>query len=274
MNKIQSSAPIGIFDSGLGGLCAVREFSKRLPKEDLIYFGDTARVPYGTRSVDTVRRYALEDMGFLMKKGVKAVVVACGTVSSTAMPLLCEKYEIPIFDVIAPSVEAALRASKNGRIAVIGTSVSIQSGAYEKALKSRDADVVVTSAACPLFIPLVENGFVEPDNEVTTLVARKYLEPIAESGADTLILGCTHFPLIKEIIARVLPGVALIDTGAAAIDALAVFLRENGIENTSAEGGVHRFYVSDKPQNFNTLAATMLGVSDGIDAQKVDIDAF
>ncbi len=270
----KQSAPIGIFDSGLGGLCAVAEFIKRLPHENMVYFGDTARVPYGTRSEEIVVRYAEQDMAFLMTKKVKAVVVACGTVSSTALPVLKKKYDVPIFDVIAPSVRAALKASRNHRIAVIGTSVSIQSGAYQKALLDSDENISVTAAACPLFIPLVENGFIEPDNEVTTLVARQYLKPIAESGADTLILGCTHFPLIRSIIARVLPGVHLIDTGAEAIAALAEFLKEYHMENASSGVGKREFFVSDKPQNFSAMASSMLGGHEYIDAEKVETDAF
>ena len=269
-----NTSPIGIFDSGLGGLCAVREFLRLLPKEDLVYFGDTGRVPYGTRSKETIVRYSMQDMKFLYSHAVKAVVIACGTASSTAIDTLKQNFDIPIFGVIDPAVRAAAGATKNGKIAVIGTSATVNSNSYANALSRLDGGFSITSAACPLFIPLVENGFIEKDNEVTLLVAKKYLEPIKKSGADTLILGCTHFPLIKDIISAVLPGVTLIDTGAEAIRALSGFLSENSLLSQKSEKGNCKFFVSDKPSDFSLLASRMLGCDLAKDAEKVNIEDY
>ena len=236
--------PIGVFDSGLGGLSAVREIRSLLPAEDLIYFGDTGRVPYGTRSRETIRRYAAQDIRFLLSHAdCKAVVVACGTVSANALDELRQNNDVPIIGVIA-------------------TPSTIASGAYERALLANNPDFCVTSQACALFVPLVENGFVDADDPIPCLTAERYLAPIRESGADTLILGCTHYPLLSAVISRVLPGVTLIDTGREAANSLRTLLSERGLHTDSTAPAASRFYVSDEPQGFALAAARFLGLSE------------
>ena len=257
------SRPVGVFDSGLGGLSAVREIRALLPSEDLIYFGDTGRVPYGTRSRDTVRRYAAQDIRFLLSHAdCKAVVVACGTVSANALDMLRENNDIPIIGVIDPAVEAAARATKNGNIGIIATPSTVASGAYEKALLAKDPSFCVTSQACALFVPLVENGFVDADDPIPYLTAERYLAPIRECGADTLILGCTHYPLLSAVISRVLQGVTLIDTGREAAYSLRSLLSEQGLNTDSTKPGDARFYVSDEPHGFALAASRFLGLSE------------
>ena len=270
--------PVGVFDSGLGGLSAVREIRSLLPQEDLVYFGDTGRVPYGTRSRETIRRYAAQDIRFLLSHAdCKAVVVACGTVSANALDDLRGAYHVPIIGVIDPAVDAAARATRNGKIGVIATPSTIASGAYERALRAKDPSFAVTSQACALFVPLVENGFVDADDPIPYLTAERYLAPIRESGADTLILGCTHYPLLSAVISRVLPAVTLIDTGREAANSLSALLTDNAIKNDSAEPGISRFYVSDEPQNFACAASRFLGLSpeEGLPhVEKVNIASF
>lgn len=274
----ENSRPIGVFDSGLGGLSAVREIRTLLPHEELVYFGDTGRVPYGTRSRDTIRRYAAQDIRFLLSHAdCKAVVVACGTVSANALEELRLNNNIPIIGVIDPAVDAAARATKNGRIGVIATPSTIASGAYERALLAKNPAFHVTSQACALFVPLVENGFVDADDPIPRLTAERYLAPIRESGADTLILGCTHYPLLRAVISRVLPDVTLIDTGYEAAHSLSGLLSEQNLQTSSQTPGISRFYVSDEPQNFACAASRFLGLSpnEGLPTvQKVNIEAF
>ena len=272
------SRPIGVFDSGLGGLSAVREIRTLLPQEDLVYFGDTGRVPYGTRSRETIRRYAAQDIRFLLSHAdCKAVVVACGTVSANALEDLHADYDIPIIGVIDPAVEAATRATKNGKIGVIATPSTIASGAYERALLAKNPEFQVTGQACALFVPLVENGFVDPDDPIPYLTAERYLEPIRACGADTLILGCTHYPLLSAVISRVLPDVTLIDTGREAAHALSALLDARSMHTPSDTPGTSSFYVSDEPQNFACAASRFLGLSpdEGLPTvEKVNIASF
>ena len=255
--------PIGIFDSGLGGLSAVREIRTLLPHEDLVYFGDTGRVPYGTRSAETIRRYAAQDIRFLQTHAdCKAVVVACGTVSANALDDLCKNNSVPIIGVIDPAVAAAAHATNTGKIGVIATPSTIASDAYARALHALDERFSVTSCACALFVPLVENGFVDADDPIPCLTAERYLAPIRESGADTLILGCTHYPHLSAVISRVLPGVTLIDTGREAANSLRTLLSERGLHTDSTAPAASRFYVSDEPQGFALAAARFLGLSE------------
>ena len=273
-----SRRPIGIFDSGLGGLSAVREIRTLLPRETLVYFGDTGRVPYGTRSTQTIRRYAAQDIRFLLSHAdCKAVVVACGTVSANALDVLCAENDIPIIGVIDPAVTAAQHATKNGRIGVIATPSTIASGAYERALHRADPTISVTSAACALFVPLVENGFVDADDPIPRLTAERYLEPIRASGADTLILGCTHYPLLAPVISRVLPDVTLIDTGREAAHRLHALLTERNLHTASDTPGSSSFFVSDEPQGFANAAARFLGISpeEGLPAvSRINIEEY
>ncbi|MBQ2670200.1 MAG: glutamate racemase, partial [Clostridia bacterium] len=183
---------IGVFDSGLGGLTAVKQIMKELPNENIIYFGDTGRVPYGTRSRDTILKYTRGDIRFLKTFDVKVIVIACGTASSAALPMIKNEFDVPIVGVIDAAVYAAVRATKNTKIGVIGTSGTIKSGEYEKQIKAYDSSMEVYSKACPMFVPLVENGYF--DSPVTKLIVEEYLEDIRSEGVDTLILGCTHSP--------------------------------------------------------------------------------
>src|SRR6202795_4541134 len=194
--------PIGVFDSGIGGLTVVKALRERLPNETIVYLGDTARVPYGPKSPETVQRYAVELAGMLMRKNAKALVVACNTVSSVALPLLAKKFAVPIIGVIEPGARAALQATRNRHIGVIGTRATIRSGAYEQALRAADNNVHVSSRACPLLVPLIEEGLL--DDDVTDRVIVRYLGPLLADGIDTLVLGCTHYPLLGAAIARVL----------------------------------------------------------------------
>jgi len=274
----ENSRPIGVFDSGLGGLSAVREIRTLLPHEDLVYFGDTGRVPYGTRSRDTIRRYAAQDIRFLLSHAdCKAVVVACGTVSANALNELRSNHNVPIIGVIDPAVDAAARATKNGRIGVIATPSTIASGAYERALLAKNPDFHVTSQACALFVPLVENGFVDADDPIPYLTAERYLASIRDCGADTLILGCTHYPLLSAVISRVLPGITLIDTGREAAYSLRSLLSEQGLNTDSTNIGESHFYVSDEPQGFALAASRFLGLPENEAlpiVERVNISAY
>jgi len=260
---------IGIFDSGLGGLTALKELRALTPGEELVYFGDTGRVPYGTRSAATITRYARQDAAFLLSKGVGAILVACGTASTTALDELKKSLPVPVIGVVEPAAEAAVKATKNGKIAVIGTPATIRTGAFEAAIKERMPRAEVLSQACPLFVPLVESGFTAPDCEITRLTCEHYLAKIKESGADTLILGCTHYPLLTPILEKVLPDVTLISSGAEAAKAVAVLLGRK----TEGRAPIH-YYVSDDPALFTASAGTFLGCDVRADVEKIDIETF
>ena len=266
--------PIGVFDSGLGGLTAVKELEKVLPQESLVYFGDTGRVPYGSRSRETVRRYAKQDMAFLMGHGVKAVLAACGTVSSTARDI-GENLGVPYFDVVRPTAQAAAAATKNKKVGVIGTSATIHSGSYRAALLSIDYKLQVFSQPCPLFVPLVENAFISPQDEVTRLVAERYLAPVRAAEVDTLILGCTHYPIISATIGSVMGrGVTLIDSGREAALALAKTLRERDLLCPEGVPRQARYYVTDTPENFLNVAELFLGHSVEGRTQRIEIESY
>lgn len=259
---------IGIFDSGLGGLTAVKEIMALTPGEELVYFGDTGRVPYGTRSAQTITRYAEQDAAFLMSKNVDAIVVACGTVSTTALSHLKSTLPVPVIGVVEPSAKAAAKATKNGKIAVIGTSATVKSGAFESAIKSIDGGLQVISQACPLFVPLVENGFISEDEPITALAVERYLLPVRESGADTLILGCTHYPIIASAIAKYLPEVTLINSGAeAAKEAVNLIGKKEGTPSVS-------YFVSDDPSMFVKNASLFLGKELHGDVSRVNIEEY
>ena len=262
---------IGIFDSGLGGLTALKEIKKLLPGEDLVYFGDTGRVPYGTRSRETIIKYATQDAEFLKGKGVDLIIAACGTVS-TNVPLdeLEKKTGVPVIGVVVPAAEAAVRATKNKKIAVIGTAATVGSGAFEKEIEKLDDTASVTQKACPLLVPLVENGYTARDCEVTRLVLKEYLAPVKESGADTLVLGCTHYPILSEVIADLLPGVSLISTGAET--ARKVASMRNG--KAGGKAGEVRYFVSDDPDSFNKNATLFLGEPLPVKAEKTDVSGI
>lgn len=253
-----NAAPLGVFDSGIGGLTVVRALFERLPAESVIYFGDTARVPYGPKSPDTVRRYSAEILAYLLHRGVKAVVVACNTSTAHALEHLRARAPIPIVGVIEPGARAAVAASHSGRIGVIGTAGTIASGAYERAIKALAANAAVVSQACPLFVPLVEEGWFE--HPATELVAREYLQPIQSRDVDALVLGCTHYPLLKPLLHRILgPGVALIDSAEETADTVRRVLADEGLSAPAASPVVHRFVVSDDEPHFRRVGARFLG---------------
>ena len=250
--------PIGVFDSGSGGLTAVREIRSILPSENIIYFGDTSRVPYGGRSPEILLHYARQDVHFLRSFDVKALLVACGTVSTNALPVLAAESDIPILGVVEPACAAAAAATRNKRVGLIATAASVRSGAYERTLAAMDGAITVYARACPLFVPLVENGRFRPGDTVIETVAREYLTPLRDTGIDTLILGCTHYPLLTEVIADVMGGdVTLIDSGASAARALRQTLSDKDLL-AQRESGTLTLYASDQPQDFGALAAQFL----------------
>lgn len=261
------SRAIGVFDSGLGGLCSVRELEKLLPKEHIIYFGDTGRVPYGTKSDEIIKKYAAQDVRFLLSHNVKAVLAACGTVSSVALDGLRDAFDVPVFGVIDGAAERAYALSKSKRIAVIGTEATIGAGVFERRLKEKGAETL--GAACPLFVPLVECGFSSGD-EITALACEKYLAPVRDFGADTVILGCTHFPIIADAIGKCLPGAALVNPAKEAANLLSEELLLRNM--LSRDGGDTEYYVSDEPKHFDAAARIFIGRK--ISAEKIDIEKY
>ena len=254
-----NNRPIGVFDSGVGGLTAVRQLRRILPGERIVYFGDTGRVPYGPRSPETIRQYTRQDIAFLLSNDVKFVLAACGTVSSTFPPEEAAKLPVPFLGVVEPTAKAAADATRSGRVGIIGTQATIRSGSFAARLRQLRPDVTLFEQACPLFVPLVENGYVEPGDPVTTLVAHQYLDHLREAGIDTLILGCTHFPIIKEIIREVMgPDIALIDAGSASAEAVRAALEAGGLLSEEQEGGAE-FYVSDSTGQFLQTSRIFLG---------------
>jgi glutamate racemase len=248
---------IGVFDSGLGGLTAARELMRILPNEEIVYFGDTARVPYGTRSKETILRYAREDIDFLRGFEIKAVIMACGTASSVSLPQIEEEYDIPIIGVVKPASAAAVKATKNGKIGIIGTSATIRSRSYEREILTLAPKSEIYSAACPLFVPLVENGRCEPDDVVLYTMVDEYLTSIKEAGVDTLIMGCTHYPIIELAIAKFMgKGVSLINPGLEAVKSLE---QREEIEKREKKEAKHRFFVSDDKESFLSSASRFLG---------------
>jgi glutamate racemase len=249
--------PIGIFDSGVGGLTVVKQFLKILPSENIIYFGDTARIPYGTKSEEIVRRFALEDSFFLLDKNVKLIVVACNTASAVAIPLLTEILNIPVIGVIEPGAQAAAHCSRKKKIGVIGTPGTIRTGSYLKAIKNLSQDFQVLQQACPLFVPLVEEGWTE--DETTYLIAKRYLHNLRENDIDTLILGCTHYPLLSMAIQKTLgPAVKLIDSGIETAKSVGQILEHKKLLADPAQVAQHYFYLSDMPYKFQDIAERFL----------------
>ena len=255
-----SNAPIGVFDSGIGGLTVVREIARQLPHESIVYFGDTARVPYGPKSPDTVRRYSREITSYLEAEGVKAVVVACNTATAHALPDLQATFGLPIVGVVNPGASAAVQASAHGEIGVIGTAGTVRSGAYERAIHALAPAAHVTARACPLFVPLVEEGWL--DTEPTRLIAREYLAPLAAAHIDTLVLGCTHYPLLKPLLAEVLgPDVRLIDSAEKTAEQIGLQLATRGLAAGAGTRPRYRFIASDAPEQFLRVGQQFLGAA-------------
>lgn len=254
----EAAAPIGVFDSGLGGLTVAHAIMRRLPSESLVYFGDTARVPYGPKSPETVRRYSREIAAFLLEQGVKAIVVACNTATAHALPALLAELDVPVLGVVEPGARAAVRATRSGRIGVIATEGTIRSGAYVRAIQQASPDATIVALACPLFVPLVEEGWT--DHEATRLIAHEYLEQFTREGVDTLVLGCTHYPLLKPLIADVVgPGVRLIDSAEETAADTVRMLGEHDLAAPPLSEPSYRFIASDDPQQFLRLGQRFLG---------------
>ena len=250
--------PIGIFDSGLGGLTVMREIVKQLPNEDIVYFGDTGRIPYGSKSEDTIKTYAKQDEAFLLSCNVKAIIAACGTVSAVASST-GKNLPVPFFEVISHAVKAAVDSTKNKRIGIIGTEATIQSGAHKKQILSLMPDALVFSQSCPLFVPLVEEGWTSADNTIVLETAHKYLDSFLLNGIDTLILGCTHYPILIDVIKKVLGNdVQLINMGKATALQVKKALAEKGALSDSANCGTHKYYVSDMTSSFEKTAKILL----------------
>ncbi|HYN80269.1 MAG TPA: glutamate racemase [Gemmatimonadaceae bacterium] len=258
VKKTSASSPIGVFDSGIGGLTVVRELTRQLPNESIIYFGDTARVPYGPKSPETVIRYSREITSFLRDQGVKAVVVACNTATAHALPALRDEYDLPIIGVIEPGSRAAARATRSGNVGVIGTHGTINSRAYERAIVAELPTANVMARACPLFVPLIEEGWLE--TEATRLIATEYLGPFVGAEIDTLVLGCTHYPLMKRAIGEVVGRqVRLIDSAEETAAETAETLRAHSLSHDDGADPTYRFIASDVPDQFLRVGQRFLG---------------
>ena len=267
--------PIGVFDSGLGGLTAVRELMQLLPREDIIYFGDTARVPYGVRSPETILKFARQDMNFLCSYDLKAVVIACGTVSTTSLSTLRREYHLPIIGVVEPTAAQAARVTRSGRIGLIATAASIRSGAYEKKIAARRPGATVYGKACPLFVPLVENGRFQMGDPVIETIAREYLQSTQEADVDTLILGCTHYPLLSDVIRHIMgPDVTLINSGREAARALQALLVSSDRLNESQSNGDTSYFVSDTVDGFEEMAGLFLRSNLKGMVQQINIEKY
>ncbi|MBQ9166486.1 MAG: glutamate racemase [Oscillospiraceae bacterium] len=267
--------PIGVFDSGLGGLTCVRELERRMPHESVIYFGDTGRVPYGGRSREIITKYARQDVAFLRTHDLKAIVIACGTVSSTAISELKAEQDIPVFGVVEPTALKAVESTRKGKIGLIATRATIATGAYEKIMLERDPNLEVHAAACPLFVPLVENGRTQPGDVVIETVVKDYLTPLKEAGIDTLVLGCTHYPLIREVIQNFMgPEVTLVDSGAEVAHQVERYLTRQDQLSGLKERGHCQWFVSDSQQGFRDLACCFLGRPVVERVGRVDIERY
>lgn len=251
-------SPIGVFDSGIGGLTVVKRLSSTLPNESIIYFGDTARVPYGSKSNSTVIEYSIQDTKFLLQKNIKALVVACNTASSIAIPDLKKKFDIPIIGMIEPGSRLALKKSQSKKIGVIGTRATVSNLAYSKEIKKINSSAQVIEKPCPLFVPLAEEGWI--NHKATYEVAEEYLKELREEKIDTLVLGCTHYPILSEVIRKVIGSkVTLIDSGIASSEVIKSELEKLDLLSDSKKTGVQEYYVSDIPAKFKEVAELFLG---------------
>lgn len=263
--------PIGVFDSGLGGLTVVKEIIKLLPNENLIYFGDDGRTPYGTKSQETVIKYTKQDLAFLLSMDVKLVVVACNTVSALSLPIISPLINVPILEVINPGARSALKKTKDGRIGIIATPATINSGVYSKAVKDMNPNVQIFSKACPLFVNLVEEGWW--NNEITRMIANEYLRDLKKSQIDTLILGCTHYPLIADTIQDVIgDDVVLVSSAEELSITLNELLRKENLY-AGAEPAEYRYYTSDSVEKFRKLGKMILG-KEICNVERVDMEKY
>jgi glutamate racemase len=254
----RSNAPIGVFDSGVGGLTVARALMARLPSERILYFGDTARVPYGIKSAETIAHYATQIAEFLLAREVKLLVIACNSVAAVAARTIADLSPVPVLDVIDAGARAAVAATRTRRVGVIGTLATVNSAAYDRAIHAHDAAIHIRSQACPLFVPLVEEGWL--DHPVTRLTAQEYLAPLIAQSVDTLVLGCTHYPLLKGVLRDVVGGgVQLVDSADAMAVQVAELLREQGLVRPIGAPGEHEYFVTDVPQRFRKIGELFLG---------------
>ncbi|MBE6954785.1 MAG: glutamate racemase [Ruminococcaceae bacterium] len=266
--------PIGVFDSGLGGLTTVRQLRRQLPGENIVYFGDTGRVPYGTKSRQTLIKYARQNIRFLLQFDPKAIVVACNS-ADTVRSVVAEEFDLPVLGVVEPSALRAATATRNGRIGLIATPATIRSGVYEPLIRQHGENLEIRTRACPLFVPLVENGRTEPGDVVIETVVKEYLQDLKDWGCDTLVLGCTHYPLLNAVIGGFMgEETLLINSGAEAARALASYLTERDLLNGNAEGGKCEYYVSDSTEGFAELAEHFLKCPMDGTVQQVDIGSY
>ena len=267
---MNNSNPIGVFDSGLGGLTVVKALREKLPNESIVYFGDTARVPYGNKSPELIQKYSMQIADFLLEHDVKMIVIACNTATALALPTLQKQLKIPVIGVVKPGVQAALKTTVNKHIGVIGTISTIGSDVYKKEITLVDKSVEVTSLPCPLFVPLAEEGMT--DGAATKMIAEKYLKPIIDAKVDTLILGCTHYPLLKSMIqSAVLPSTRLVDSAESVATATAELLVQNHLSSSTGDNGKLKLFVSDFPARFKSVAERFLGEKIA-DVTKVHLD--
>lgn len=264
--------PIGVFDSGLGGLTVLKEITQLIPTESVVYFGDCGRVPYGTKSKETIIKYTFQNIRFLLNQDIKMIVIACNTASAYSLELVKHNFDIPVVEVIQPGTITAVRTTKNKRVGVIGTTAAVNSGAYEKELSRLDSSIEVFSKACPLFVPLVEEGWWE--NDIAHRVAEEYLIPLKGEGIDTLVLGCTHYPLLHNTISKVMgEGVKLVSSAQEAALAVKKVIEENGMGRNELIKPVYRYYTSDSVEKFELLGSSFLNRSIH-SAEKVDIEKY
>ncbi|HUT33992.1 MAG TPA: glutamate racemase [Planctomycetota bacterium] len=254
-----SASPIGIFDSGIGGLTVLREIARALPAEDLLYFGDTARVPYGIKSPPTIIAFSEQNCRFLLRRAPKLLVVACNTASAAALPHLRETFDVPILGVVEPGARAAVAATRNRRVGIIGTEATIRSRAYLDCIRALDPGIALIDRACPLFVPLVEEGR-DCDDPIVRLAAKEYLRPLIEFGVDTVVLGCTHYPLLKDALRGVLGrAVGIVDSAEETARATGETLDRLGLRRTGAASAVYRYYVTDNPLRFASVGSRIMG---------------
>lgn len=264
--------PVGVFDSGIGGLTVVKEIMRILPNEDIVYFGDTARVPYGAKSPETITKFAFQDTRFLVGKDVKAIVIACNTASALALEAVQTGFDIPVIGVIKPGAHASVRTTKSGKIGIIGTEGTIGSKAYEKSIGRLYPEAELLGVPCPLFVPIVEEGWA--DTKVSYLVAEEYLSSFREAKVDTLVMGCTHYPLLSKVVGDVMgPDVALINPAEETAIELKEILMEKGLQNSSDNKPHYSYFVSDNPDKFSRVGSNFLN-REISNIQKIDIERY
>lgn len=264
--------PVGVFDSGIGGLTVVKEIMRIMPHENIVYFGDTARVPYGTKSSETIKKFGIQDTRFLLSKGVKAIVIACNTASALALEGIQQEFDIPVIGVIKPGAYAAVRNTRSGRIGIIGTEGTIGSRAYERFIGNLKPEAELMGHPCPLFVPIVEEGWA--GTKVSYLVAEEYLEPLKIASIDTLVMGCTHYPLLTRVVGDVMGGeVTLINPAEETAIELKSILIEKGIQNTALNTANYSYYVSDNPEKFSRVGSNFLS-REISNIQKIDIEKY